>query len=144
MNFHLVRDLCQSRNELMRSFPSTVKEIRFLTTVQKSFRRHPLMLWAGCWLYWLFGRRFTRTPKLLGSKKIGSEEPVINTSNSWGGVEYSDAYLHDNDARFVFNFIRSATKNGCAAVNYMRSTSATYLQKDKRWQIQAQRPDHRQ
>ena len=135
--FSLVWNLCQSRNELMRSFPSTVKEIRFLTTVQKSFRRHPLMLWAGCWLYWLFGRRFTQTPKLLSSKNIGTEEPIVNTSTSWGGVEYSDAYLHDNDARFVFNFIRSATKSGCAAANYVKSTGASYCEEDKRWQIQA-------
>ena len=135
--FSLVWNLCQSRNELMRSFPSTVKEIRFLTTVQKSFRRHPLVLWAGCWLYWLFGRRFTQAPKLLSSKKIGSEEPIVNTSTSWGGVEYSDAYLHDNDARFVFNFIRSATKQGCAAANYVKSMGATFSNTDKRWQIQA-------
>lgn len=136
--FTLVRDLCQSRNELMRSFPSTVKEIRFLTTIQKSFRRHPLILWAGCWLYWLFGSRFTLTPKLLSSKKIDELEPVVNTSASWGGVEYSDAYLHDNDARFVFNFIRSATKSGCAAANYVKSTGARYVSEEKLWHVQAQ------
>ncbi|MFT5812059.1 MAG: glycerol-3-phosphate dehydrogenase, partial [Rubritalea sp.] len=33
--FGLVAGLCKSRNELLRSFPSTVKEIRFLTTVSK-------------------------------------------------------------------------------------------------------------
>ena len=135
--FSLVWNLCQSRNELMRSFPSTVKEIRFLTTVQKSFRRHPLVLWVGCWLYWLFGRRFTQTPKLLSPKIISREEPIINTATSWGGVEYSDAYLHDNDARFVFNFIRSAIKNGCAAANYVKSMGATYNSAHKRWTIQA-------
>ena len=135
--FSLVWKLCQSRNELMRSFPSTVKEIRFLTTLPKSFRRHPLVLWFGCWLYWLFGRRFTQHPKLLSARNITSEEPFINTSKSWGGVEYSDAYLHDNDARFVFNFIRSALKNGCAAANYVKSLGATYTPKDKCWQIQA-------
>ena len=134
--FSLVWNLCQSRNELMRSFPSTVKEIRFLTTVQKSFRRHPLVLWMGCWLYWLFGRRFTQTPKLLSAKGIGQQEPVINTSTSWGGVEYSDAYLHDNDARFVFNFIRSAMKNGCAAANYIESQGAHYDSEKKRWDVQ--------
>ncbi len=135
--FSLVWNLCQSRNELMRSFPSTVKEIRFLTTVPKSFRRHPLLLWSGCWLYWLFGRRFTRTPKLLSSKNIFIREPLINTSKSWGGVEYSDAYLHDNDARFVFNFIHSAIKHGCAAANYVKSTGAKYIPADRCWQIQA-------
>ena len=136
--FSLVWNLCQSRNELMRSFPSTVKEIRFLTTLPKSFSRHPLVLWFGCWLYWFFGRRFTQTPKLLSPKDIRAREPFIKTSNSWGGVEYSDAYLHDNDARFVFNFIRSAIKNDCAAVNYVKSLGASRNPDEKQWQIQAQ------
>ena len=30
--------------------------------------------------------------------QIKNKEPLINTDNSRGGVEYSDAYLHDNDA----------------------------------------------
>ena len=119
--FPLVAGLCKSRNELMRSFPSTVKEIRFLTTLSKGFRYHPLMLLAGSWLYWLFGRCFTRTPRILSAAGVEREEPIINTSNSIGGVEYSDAFLHDNDARFVFNFIRSALGNGCTAANYVES-----------------------
>ena len=36
--FPLVRSLCMSRNELMRSFPSSVREIRFLTTIGRGFR----------------------------------------------------------------------------------------------------------
>ena len=31
--FLLVNKLCKSRNQLMRSYPSVVKEIRFLTTI---------------------------------------------------------------------------------------------------------------
>ncbi len=38
-----------------------------------------------------------------------------------GGFEYSDAYLHDNDARFVWGFVRSALDHGCAAANYVES-----------------------
>jgi len=53
--------------------------------------------------------------------QINQEEPLVNTSNSIGGVEYSDAYLYDNDARFVFNFIGSAIDNNCIAVNYVES-----------------------
>jgi glycerol-3-phosphate dehydrogenase len=36
--FLLVDKLCRSRNELMRAYPSTVREIRFFTTIQKGFR----------------------------------------------------------------------------------------------------------
>ena len=31
-------------------------------------------------------------------------EPVVNTLGTKGGIEYADAYLKDNDARFVFSF----------------------------------------
>ena len=119
--FGLVAGLCKSRNELLRSFPSTVKEIRFLTTVSKGFRFHPLLMLAGTWLYWLFGRGKTRIPKLLSKSQIAKQEPLINSQNCVGGIEYSDAYLHDNDARFVFNFVRNAMDNGCIAANYVKS-----------------------
>ena len=33
--YGLVNKLCKSRNHLMRSYPSTVKEIRFFTSIQK-------------------------------------------------------------------------------------------------------------
>lgn len=132
--FKLVYQLCKSRNELLRSFPSTVKEIRFLTTITKGFRFHPLLLWAGSWLYWIFGRGFTRTPKFLSPGQIATEEPIINLSSSSGGIEYSDAYLHDNDARFVFNFIHSAVKSGCIASNYVESIGAN-RQDDNLWHI---------
>lgn len=123
--FGLVAGLCKSRNELLRSFPSTVKEIRFLTTVSEGFRFHPLLMLAGTWLYWLFGRGKTRIPKMLSKAQIAKQEPFINSQNSLGGIEYSDAYLHDNDARFVFNFIRSAMDNGCVAANYIKSIGAS-------------------
>jgi len=45
----------------------------------------------------------------------------VNADNAIGGFEYSDAYLHDNDARFVFRFIRSAMDAGCVAANYVES-----------------------
>jgi glycerol-3-phosphate dehydrogenase len=36
-----------------------------------------------------------------------------------GGIEYSDAYLLDNDARFVFGFVRTALKHGATVANYV-------------------------
>ncbi|HEY6131876.1 MAG TPA: FAD-dependent oxidoreductase, partial [Halioglobus sp.] len=53
---------------------------------------------------------------------IEDAEPVINTSQAAGGVEYSDCYLYDNDARFVFNFIRKSLDFGCIAANYVAAT----------------------
>jgi glycerol-3-phosphate dehydrogenase len=116
--FGLVRKLCLSRNHLIRSYPSTVQEIRFYTTHSRGFRHGLLKLFLGTWFYWLLGNCFTRIPRLLGLGKLEREEPLISTDGCDGGFEYSDAYLHDNDARFVFNFVRSALDRGCVAANY--------------------------
>jgi glycerol-3-phosphate dehydrogenase len=78
----------------------------------------------GAWLYWLIGNGFTRAPRLLSAAKIRAEEPVVETGQAAGGFEYSDAYLHDNDARFVFNFVRAALDRGCVAANYVESVGA--------------------
>jgi alpha-glycerophosphate oxidase/glycerol-3-phosphate dehydrogenase len=114
----LVNKLCKSRNHLMRSYPSTVQEIRFLTTLQKGFRFPAWFVFMGTCVYWLMGRFFTQMPIFMSSKKIKETEPAINVSNAQGGFEYSDAFLHDNDARFVFNFVRNAMDNGAIVANY--------------------------
>ncbi|MBR9911539.1 MAG: glycerol-3-phosphate dehydrogenase/oxidase [Gammaproteobacteria bacterium] len=119
--YFLVNKLCKSRNHLMRSYPSTVKEIRFLTTIQKGFRFPPFFVFLGTIVYWMFGRFFTQPPRYLSPSALARTEPVINTRNASGGFEYSDCYLYDNDARFVFNFIRRAMNYGCIAANYVES-----------------------
>lgn len=42
-----MRKLCISRNELIRSYPTRVKEIRFLATIDKGFGFSPWFLWLG-------------------------------------------------------------------------------------------------
>jgi len=121
--FKLVRKLCMSRNELILSYPSNVREIRFYTSLAKSFRWPRVMMLAGTWLYWLIGSGFTRVPRLLSRRTMQSEEPVIDTTNLQGGVEYSDAYLIDNDSRFVWSFVRSALDHGAIAANYVEANT---------------------
>jgi len=123
-DYLLVRKLCLSRNRLIRSYPSRVKEIRFFATIDKGFRFSPFFLWLGTWVYWLFGNGFTKIPRFLTKARIEHEEPVVDTGNAAGGFEYSDAYLHDNDSRFVFQFVRSAMDRGCIAANYVESLGA--------------------
>jgi glycerol-3-phosphate dehydrogenase len=130
-DFRLVRKLCLSRNHLISNYPSRVQEIRFFATIKKGFRYPPIFLWVGAWIYWIFGNGFTKTPRLLSKSTIGKEEAVVDTNGVAGGFEYSDAYLHDNDSRFVFQFIRSAMDRGCIAANYVESTGAE--RKDGLW-----------
>ncbi|MFK8014329.1 MAG: FAD-dependent oxidoreductase [Gammaproteobacteria bacterium] len=121
--FRLVNKLCKSRNELMRAYPSTVREIRFLGTVEKGFRFHPAFIYAGSLLYWLMGRFATRAPQWLSPTALKAREHTIDIKDAQAGVEYSDCYLYDNDARFVFNFVRNAMNYGAAAANYVNCES---------------------
>jgi glycerol-3-phosphate dehydrogenase len=122
--FGLVRKLCMSRNRLIRAYPSSVREIRFFTTLAKGFRKPRLLVWLGTWLYWLMGNCFTRRPVLLSTGDIQREEPIVNVAGSQGGFEYSDAYLIDNDARFTFKFVRAAINHGGVVANYVESEGA--------------------
>ena len=127
----LVRKLCKSRNHLIRSYPSTVKEIRFFAAHERGFRHGLWKLVLGTWLYWLIGSFFTRRPRRLSTQAISREEPIIALDGCDGGFEYSDAYLHDNDARFVWGFVRRALDHGCVAANYVESRGAT--REDSGW-----------
>src|SRR5437762_320002 len=122
--FGLVRKLCRARNKLIRAYPSLVQEIRFYTAHERGFRHGRWKLILGAWLYWLIGSFFTKRPRLLSPADIEREEPIINLEGLDGGFEYSDAYLHDNDARFVWGFVRSALDHGCIAANYVESLGA--------------------
>lgn len=122
--FALVRKLCLSRNRLLAAYPSSVREIRFLTSLTHGFRKGRLLVWLGTWLYWLIGGGVTRRPRLLSPSELAREEPALRLTGSQGGVEYSDAYLVDNDARFVFNFVRSAIDGGAVVANYVESLGA--------------------
>lgn len=122
--FGLVRKLCMSRNKLIDAYPSTVEEIRFYMAHNKSFRHGLWKLYAGGWLYWLMGNAKTQPPRWLTLGDIEKEESIVNRDGLDGGFEYSDAYFHDTDARFVFNFVRSALNYGCVAANYAESTKS--------------------
>ena len=133
--FPLVWDLCRSRNHLARNYPSTVKEIRFLTTIHRGFRFPPAFVYLGALLYWVMGRFATRPPQFLGTQRISKREPSVRLQQARAGVEYSDCYLHDNDARFVFNFVRSAMDYGAVAANYVESGAAEFH--DDAWTVSA-------
>jgi len=134
--FLLVNKLCKSRNHLMENYPSTVKEIRFITTIAKGFRYPAFLIYLSTLLYWVIGRFVTKAPGYHRVKKLEQLEPVINTENAQGGFEYSDCYLHDNDARFVFNFIRTAMDYDCIAANYVESLGS--IRNDGEWITRAQ------
>lgn len=132
--FWLVFKLCRSRNRLMKAYPDNIKEISFLASLDQSSPFPPWFAALGALGYWGIGLFGTRYPRLLSTDKVEREEPVIDTVNVRGGVEYRDAYLVDNDSRFVFSFVRSAVESGATAANYVELVSAE--RKGNRWVAQ--------
>jgi len=122
--FLLVFKLCRSRNRLMKAYPDNIKEISFLASLDRTSPYPPWFAGLGALGYWIIGQFGTRYPRLLSTEKIRDEEPVINTTSVRGGIEYRDAYLIDNDCRFVFSFVRSALEAGATAANYVELVSA--------------------
>ena len=78
----------------------------------------------GSAAYWAIGSFKTHHPRLLSPEQIAAEESIVDTSDVRGGVEYYDAYLKDNDSRFVFSFVRSAMDVGATAANYVEVVEA--------------------
>ncbi len=133
--YRLVNKLCKSRNNLMKHYPSSVTEVRFLTTIQKGFRFPVWFVFMGTLAYWLFGRLFTMAPKYLTRNAIKQLEPSIKVTGAQAGFEYSDAFLKDNDSRFVFNFITAAAKKSALVANYVESVKA--VRENNQWVIDA-------
>jgi glycerol-3-phosphate dehydrogenase len=137
--FSLVRQLCRSRNSLLRHYPHSVREIRFVTAHTEAADHLLTTLYAGTWLYWIMGSRITERPQHFDREEFAAHEPRFASATNSGGIEYSDAYLPDNDARFVFNFIRKAMRQGAIAANYLAATAAEH--DGSHWRVQLQGPD---
>ena len=127
----LVFKLCRSRNRLMRAYPANIRQIGFYGALDDSAPYTPRFAALGALGYWIIGQFGTKPPRLLSAAKIEHEEPAIDTTTVAGGIEYYDGILVDNDARFVFSFVRAAIEAGAAAANYVELVSAERV--DGRW-----------
>lgn len=120
----LVRKLCVSRNRLIKAYPDNIKPIPFLAALDETSPFPPWLAITGATAYWTIGNFKTHRPRLLSAEDIEREEPVVDTTGVRGGIEYYDAYLKDNDSRFVFSFVRSALDVGATAANYVELVAA--------------------
>jgi glycerol-3-phosphate dehydrogenase len=122
----LVAKLCRSRNRLMDAYPTVIGELPFLATLDATTPFPPWLAGMGAAAYWVLGRLATDRPRYLRPASIEELEPVVDTTGAVAGIQYNDAYLKDNDARFVWGFVRSALDRGATAVNYATVTGAEH------------------
>lgn len=120
----LVFGLCRSRNRLMKAYPDNIKEIGFLASLDHSAPYRPWFAGLGATAYWAIGLFGTGRPHVFDADEVKAEEPVVDTTTVRGAIQYQDAYLVDNDSRFVFSFVRSAIEAGAAAANYVELVAA--------------------
>ena len=123
-DLRLVRKLCRSRNRLMRAYPANIREIGFLAALGRTAPVPHWLAGAGAYAYWAIGDFKTAAPRVLSPAAVERLEPLIDTTEIRGGLEYADAHLKDNDARFVFSFIRTGLDHGVAAANYVEVVGA--------------------
>jgi len=122
---NLVRKLSVSRNRLLKAYPSNITQLGFMAALDHSSPFPPWLAALGSSAYWAIGNFQTHRPQFLGPEEIKEQEPSVDISNVRGGIEYYDAYLRDNDSRFVWNFVRQALEAGATAANYVELLDAT-------------------
>lgn len=115
----LVFKLCRSRNKLMKAYPTGIREVGFLATLDKSAPFPSWLAALGSVGYWAIGAFATARPKYFRPAALKELEPVIDTTHANAAIDYADGYLTENDARFVWSFIRSALDGGANAANYI-------------------------
>ncbi|WDE97387.1 glycerol-3-phosphate dehydrogenase/oxidase [Lentisphaera profundi] len=122
----LVKALCESRNRLLQAYPDRVREISYFTSFYKGNPYSAKLIYAGAWFYWLMGSCKTFKPRYVKANKVRHEAPLLKQEGLSAAVSYADAYLPDNDARFVYQFVRDAQKRGAQCFNYTRVESVKF------------------
>ena len=133
---NLVRKLSVSRNRLLKAYPSNITQLGFLAALDETSPFPPWLAALGSSAYWAIGNFQTHRPQFLGPEEIKAQEPSVNINNVSGGIEYYDAYLRDNDSRFVWNFVRQSIEAGATAANYVELLDATLT--EGQWTVSLQ------
>jgi glycerol-3-phosphate dehydrogenase len=123
--FALVFKLCIARFRLMRNYPTRVRSIGFLASLGPSAPFGKFMGTIGTLVYWAIGLFKTPAPRTFGLRQTLDMEPSIARDKLSGSVLYFDGMLPDNDSRFVWDFVKTATDLGAKAQNYVELTNAT-------------------
>jgi glycerol-3-phosphate dehydrogenase len=123
--FSLVWSLCRSRNELLSKYPNRIQEIPFFAVINQNSPFSRALGYVGSLLYWFFGSFKTNKPRVFSTQKIRGLNPQLDMDRVKGAIQYNDAILLDNDARFVYEFIKTGAKLGAKVLNYAEVTKAT-------------------
>ena len=121
----LVRKLCVSRNHLIRSYPSTVQEIRFYAAHERGFRHGLWKLVLGTWLYWLIGNFFTKRAPPPLARRPWRARSRSSTSTAATAASSTPTRTCTTTTRASSGTSSArALDYGCVAANYVESLGA--------------------
>jgi glycerol-3-phosphate dehydrogenase len=125
LELKLVYKLCVSRARLMKSYPTRIRSIGFFAAIGPNSPADEELTFLGALAYWFIGKFTTPAPRLFNKLQASKYEPSLAGTDASAAVQYFDGLLFDNDARFVWDFIKRAETSGAAVRNYTKLTSAS-------------------
>ena len=126
LEFKLVYKLCVSRARLMKNYPTRIRSIGFFAAIGPNSPADEALTFLGALAYWFIGKFTTPAPRLFNKLQANKYEPSLAGTDATAAVKYFDGLLLDNDARFVWDFIKRAGGNGATVLNYTKLNSADF------------------
>lgn len=124
--FGLVFKALSEKSILFEIAPHLVHHLRFMLPLYKESRVGMFSMGLGMWLYDILAlfdapQPHERLTPFLSKERV----PALQDFGLLGSYVYSDAYM--DDARLVFETLRSAENYGANSVNYVKATGAEFV-----------------
>lgn len=126
LEFKLVYKLCVSRARLMKSYPTRIRSIGFFAAIGPNSPADEALTFLGALAYWVIGKFTTPAPRLFTKVQAGKYERSLLGTDASAAVQYFDGLLFDNDARFVWDFVKRAEGTGATVRNYTKLEAAKH------------------
>lgn len=133
LELKLVYKLCVSRARLMKNYPTRIRSIGFFAAIGPNSPADEALTFLGALAYWVIGKFTTPAPRLFSKLQANKYEPSLSGTDATAAVQYFDGLLFDNDARFVWDFIKRAEGAGATVRNYTKLASAAST--DEGWAL---------
>ncbi len=125
MEFKLVFEALNERTKLFEMTPHLVHHLRFMIPIYKSSRVSLWKMGLGMWLYDMLA--LFQAPEMhetLSPTEALHRMPSLRDADLVGACVYSDAYM--DDARLVYETLRSANEKGATCANYVKAIGADF------------------
>lgn len=125
LEFKLVFEALNERTKLFEMAPHLVHPLRFMLPLYQDSRVGMTKMGLGMWLYDALA--LFQAPEMherLSPSETLDRMPALRAEKLKGSFVYSDAYM--DDARLVFETLRSAAQFGAVAANHVKATGAIF------------------